>query len=402
MKKEKYLVVNAGSSSLKFSLYEMPAQEELVNVYVEKIGSKDCFWTLKLNGEKIKKSAPLKDHSEAVEKMIQELIDNKLIEDINEIKGVGHRILHGGEFYSESVRIEDDVLRNIESIIDLGPLHLPPAIDVVKYMQTIMDKSIPQVAVFDTAFHQTMPRENYLYPVPYEWYEKYGVRKYGFHGTSHKYITGVMQEKLGKEDVNLIICHVGSGASISAIKNGKCFDTTMGLTPVDGLMMGTRCGSIDPSITEYMVEEAGLTIDEVSTAYNKKSGLLGVCGFNDNRDVEKAIAEGNENAKLALDMYIDRIVRYIAEYYVELEGKVDAIAMTAGVLENGCETREAIIDKLACFGLKVNKEVNDKIAGFKDVHEGIITTSDSKIPVYVVPTDEEIMIIKDTYRLINE
>lgn len=401
MAQEKYLVVNGGSSSLKFALYSMPEEKELINGYVEKIGLPDCFWNVKINGQKIKNQAPLKNHSEAVEVMMKELINHKVISDVSEIKGVGHRVVHGGEKYADSVIIDDKVISDIESLTKFAKLHHPGNLAGIKAMKEVLP-TVPMVAVFDTAFHQTMPKTNYMYPLPMEWYEKYGVRKYGFHGTSHKYITGVMQEKLGKEDVNLIICHVGSGASISAIKNGKCFDTTMGLTPVDGLMMGTRCGSIDPSITEYMVEEAGLTIDEVSTAYNKKSGLLGVCGFNDNRDVEKAIAEGNENAKLALDMYINRIVRYIAEYYVELEGKVDAIAMTAGVLENGCETREAIIDKLACFGLKVNKEVNDKIAGFKDVHEGIITTSDSKIPVYVVPTDEEIMIIKDTYRLINE
>jgi len=244
-----------------------------------------------------------------------------------------------------------------------------------------------------------MPAVNYMYPVPYEWYEKYGVRKYGFHGTSHKYITETMKKMLGKEDVNLIICHVGSGASISCIKDGKCYDTTMGLTPLDGLMMGTRCGSIDPSIIEYVCKESGKDVSEVTNDLNKKSGLLGICGFNDNRDVEKAIANGDERAKLALDMYVDIINRFIAEYYIELDGKVDAIVMTAGVLENGSETREAILTKLKPLGIVVDKEFNSKIAGFKEIHEGRITTDESAIPVYVIPTNEEIMIIRDTYKL---
>lgn len=399
MKKEKYLVVNAGSSSLKFSLYEMPAQEELVNVYVEKIGSKDCFWTLKLNGEKIKKSAPLKDHSEAVEKMIQELIDNKLIEDINEIKGVGHRILHGGEFYSESVRIEDDVLRNIESIIDLGPLHLPPAIDVVKYMQTIMDKSIPQVAVFDTAFHQTMPRENYLYPVPYEWYEKYGVRKYGFHGTSYRYITKTMEEKLGKDKVNLIICHIGSGASIAAVKDSKCFNTTMGLTPLAGLMMGTRSGDIDPSILEYVCKKTSMSVAEVTNALNKQSGLKGISGENDFRDVEELMAAGNDKATLAFEMIKNTIVKFISEYYVELDGNVDGIVFTAGAGENDIDLRRSVVKKLQPLGIILDEEANNNIAKFKSQKSGIITTPSSKVTIYVEPTDEESVILMDTYNI---
>ena len=231
-----------------------------------------------------------------------------------------------------------------------------------------------------------------------EWYKKYGVRKYGFHGTSHKYITEVMQKKLGKENINLIVCHVGSGASITAVKDGKSYDTTMGLTPLDGLMMGTRSGSIDPSIIKYMIDESGMTYDEIDTALNKKSGLLGICGSNDNRDVEKAIREGNEDARLALDMYVDRIVRYIAEYYLELGGKVDAIAFTAGVLENGAETRASIIKGLAPLGIKLNEEVNNAIAGFKEITSGIITAEDSTVPVYVEPTNEEIMIIRDAYK----
>ncbi|MDD5888330.1 MAG: acetate kinase [bacterium] len=399
MEKEKYLVVNAGSSSLKFSLYEMPAQEELVNVYVEKIGSKDCFWTLKMNGEKIKKNAPLKDHSEAVEKMMQELIDNKLIENINEIKGVGHRVLHGGEFYAESVKIDDEVLSNIESIIDLGPLHLPPAINVIKYMQTIMSKDVPQVAVFDTAFHQSMPKESYIYPVPYEWYEKYGVRKYGFHGTSYRYITKTMEEKLNKKTVNLIICHIGSGASIAAVKDSKCFNTTMGLTPLAGLMMGTRSGDIDPSILEYICKKTNMTIKEATNILNKESGLKGISGENDFRDVEELMSKGDEKATLAFEMIKNSIVKFISQYYIELDGEVDGIVFTAGAGENDIDLRREVVKKLKPLGIILDEEANDNIAKFRTQKSGLITTPESKVPAYVEPTDEESVILMDTYTI---
>ena len=399
MEKEKYLVVNAGSSSLKFSLYEMPEQNELVNVYVEKIGSKDCFWTLKINGEKIKKSAPLKDHSEAVETMMQELVDNKLIENIDEIKGVGHRVLHGGEFYAESVKIEGDVLANIESIIDLGPLHLPPAINVIKYMQKIMSNDIPQVAVFDTSFHQSMPKENFMYPVPYEWYEKYGVRKYGFHGTSYRYITKAMEEKLGKDTVNLIICHIGSGASIAAVKDSKCYNTTMGLTPLAGLMMGTRSGDIDPSILEYICKKTNMTVEETTNVLNKQSGLKGISGENDFRDVEELMEKGDEKATLAFDMVKNTIVKFIAQYYVELDGELDAIVFTAGAGENDIDLRREVLKKLRPLGIILDEEANDNIAKFRSNKSGIATTADSKVPVYVEPTDEESVILMDTYNI---
>ena len=397
----KYLCVNAGSSSLKFQLFDMPEEKVIISGYIEKIGFEDSFWTTKINGEKIKGAKYLKNHNEAVQVLINELLEHKAVSKLDEIKGVGHRVLHGGEKYSDSVLIDDTVIQDIKDLTKLGPLHHPGNLAGIEAMKEALP-GVPMVAVFDTAFHQTMPQVNYMYPVPYEWYEKYGVRKYGFHGTSHKYITETMKEMLGKDKVNLIICHVGSGASISCIKDGKCFDTTMGLTPLDGLMMGTRCGSIDPSIIEYVCKESGKDVSEVTSDLNKKSGLLGICGYNDNRDVEKAIAEGDEKAKLALDMYVDIINRYIAEYYIELDGKVDAMVMTAGVLENGSETREAILTKLKPFGIVLDKETNDKIAGFKEIHEGCITTSKSKIPVYVVPTNEEIMIIRDTYKLCNK
>ena len=258
----------------------------------------------------------------------------------------------------------------------------------------------PMVAVFDTAFHQTMPEKNYMYPVPQEWYKEHKVRKYGFHGTSHKYITQTMQQMLNKENVNLIICHIGSGASISAIKEGKCYNTTMGLTPLDGLMMGTRCGAIDPSIIEYVCRETNKSVEEITNDLNKKSGLLGVAGFSDCRDVENAVIEGNETAILAYNMYCDRIAKYIAEYYLDLDGNVDAIVFTAGVGENGFMVRESVINKLNPIGISIDKEVNNSIASFKDIKEGKISDNNSKVEVYVVPTDEEVVIARDVCSLI--
>ncbi len=320
----KILSVNAGSSSLKFQLYEMPEEKVLIGGYVEKIGLEDSFWTIKINGEKIKTARFLRDHNAAVEVLIEELFNHKVVESLDEIKGVGHRVLHGGEKYSDSVIITDEVIKDIEDLTKLGPLHHPGNLAGIKAMKEALP-NVPMVAVFDTAFHQTMPEENYIYPVPYEWYEKYSVRKYGFHGTSHKYITETMKEKLGKEDVNLIICHIGSGASISAIKDGKCFDTTMGLTPLDGLMMGTRCGCIDPSILEYVCKESGKSIEEITNDLNKKSGFAGLTPSPDCRDVENLAREGDKKAILALNMYNDRIAHFIAKYFIELEGKVDSI-----------------------------------------------------------------------------
>lgn len=395
----KVLCVNAGSSSLKFQLYEMPEEKVLINGYIEKIGMPDCFWTIKINGEKIKKQKPLQNHTEAVEVLIEELINNKVVESMDEIKGVGHRVLHGGEKYSDSVLITDEVIEDIKNLTKLGPLHHPGNLAGINAMKEALP-NVPMVAVFDTAFHQTIPDYNYIYPVPYEWYEKYGVRKYGFHGTSHKYITGAMQEKLGKKDVNLIICHIGSGSSISAIKDGKCYDTTMGITPLDGLMMGTRSGSIDPSIIEYVCKESGKDVSEVTNDLNKKSGFLGISGYADCRDVEQKEKEGDYKASLALNMYCNRVAEFIAKYYIELEGNVDSIVFTAGVGENGSEFRERVINKLKPLGLTINKEINDQVAGFKNYHEEIISGEDSTVRIDVVPTDEEIMIVRDTYKFI--
>ena len=397
----KILCVNAGSSSLKFQLFEMPEEKVIISGYIEKIGLEDSFWNTKVNGEKIKGAKFLKNHDEAVEVLLNELIEHKAVESLDEIKGVGHRVLHGGEKYSDSVLITDEVIESIKELTKLGPLHHPGNLAGIEALKAVLPE-VPMVAVYDTAFHQTMPEKNYMYPVPYEWYVKYGVRKYGFHGSSHKYITTVMKEKLGKEDVNLIICHIGSGASIAAVKDGKGFDTTMGLTPLDGLMMGTRSGAIDPSILEYVCKESEMTVAEVTNALNKKSGLAGISGLSDCRDVETAAGNGDEKAQLALTMYHERVAKYIADYFIELDGKVDAIVFTAGVGENGWEAREAILNKVAPLGIVVDKEKNASIAGFKEVHEGVITAKDSKIEAWVVPTNEELMIIKDTYAIVNK
>lgn len=397
----KFLCVNAGSSSLKFQLFEMPEEKVLISGYIEKIGLEDSFWTTKINGEKIKGAKFLKDHNAAVEVLLDELVKHGAVKSLDEIKGVGHRVLHGGEKYSDSVIITDEVIEDIKSLTKLGPLHHPGNLAGIEALRKVLP-NVPMVAVYDTAFHQTMPKENYMYPVPYEWYTRYGVRKYGFHGTSHKYITTVMKEKLNKEDVNLIICHIGSGASISAIKNGKCYDTTMGLTPLDGLMMGTRSGSIDPSILEYVCKEADMSIGDVTNELNKKSGLLGVSGFSDSRDVEDAIAKGDERAILANNMYNDRVAKYIAEYYIELEGNVDAIVFTAGVGENGIDTRRDILNRLKPLGILDDEEANNSVASYRDIHEGIISSKKSSVDVWVLPTNEELMIIKDTYKLCNK
>ena len=389
---EKYLVINAGSSSLKFSLYSMPDVTEIVNGLIEKIGNKDSSYTLKFNNQKIEKSVFIKDHTESVKVMISELLNNKFIEDISEIKGVGHRVLHGGEFYSESTIIDDEVLYNIKNLTKLGPLHHPGEIAGIESMKNALP-DVPQIAVFDTAFHQTMPEENYMYSVPYPWYKENGVRKYGFHGTSHKYITEYMKNYYNKENVNLIICHLGSGASISCIKDGKCLDTSMGLTPLDGLMMGTRSGEIDPSIIEYVCKERHIDVNDATRALNKQSGLIGIAGVNDFRDIEAMANNGNRKAALAIAMMKKSIVKYIAEYYFELSGKIDALVFTAGIGENAIELRKDIMSLISdVMNIKINDNVNNNIARFKDNQCGVISTDDSAFKVLVVPTNEEYML----------
>ena len=394
----KYLVINGGSSSLKFSLYNIN-KEEMVNGYIQKIGLEDSFYTLKYDGKKVEKNCKIMNHIDACNVMINELLANKFINEISEISGIGHRVLHGAEFYNESVIIDDEVINNLKSIIDLGGLHLPGEISVIECMKNILP-DVKQVAVFDTAFHQTMKSDRYIYPIKYEYYEKYGVRKYGFHGTSYNYINNVMKDKLEIENPNLIICHIGSGASVCAIENGQCVDTSMGLTPLDGLMMGTRTGSIDPAIVDYLVNKTGKSVDVITDELNKQSGMIGLCGKSDLRDVDELINNGDKNAILAMKIYINSIIKYIAEYYFLLKGNVDAIVFTAGVGENNSYVRREVVSFISnVIGSKLDNKVNDKVASFKEIKEGVITTNDSKCPVYVVPTDEESMILSDTIRL---
>ena len=397
----KILTVNAGSSSLKFNMIELPEERELISGYFEKIGLSGGIYSIKINGSKIKKEADMRDHKDAIELLIKELLDNKIIKSLEEIEGIGHRLVHGGDKYASSVVITDDVINTVKELSSLAPLHNPANILGVEAFREALPNT-PMVGVFDTAFHQTMGEEQYLYSVPLDWYKEYQIRKYGFHGTSHKYITKVMQEKLGRDDINLISCHIGSGASICAIKNGKSFDTSMGFTPNAGLIMGTRSGDIDYSVIPYYINKTGATLSEVDNILNKKSGLLGISGkYSDHRDIESAMEDGDQDAILANNMYINRVVEYIAKYYVELDGKVDAIVFTAGLGENAREFREAILNKLGSLGICVDHDKNSKIASYLDKHEGVISSDESSVEVYVVPTNEELMIALDTYELIR-
>lgn len=397
----KYLVVNGGSSSLKFSLFDKD-ENEMINGYVEKIGKEDSSYTLKFDGQKIEKKVLIPNHTKAVEVMINELLENKFVNNISEIKGVGHRVLHGGEIYSSSVIIDEGVLNDIKALTKLGPLHHPGQVAIIESLEGLL-LDVPQVAVFDTAFHHTMPMENYLYPVPMDWYKENDVRKYGFHGTSYRYINEYMKKYLDKDDPNLIVCHIGSGASIACIKDGKCYDTSMGLTPLDGLIMGTRSGSIDPSIINYICKERNLSVEEVNQILNKESGLIAIGGKNDFRDLTALSNAGDKNATLAIEMLKNSVVKYIAQYYFELEGNVDSIVFTAGMGENGILMREKVVNAISgAIGVELDKEANDNISRFKANQEGIISTPDSNVLVMVVPTNEELMILRDTHRLVNE
>ena len=397
----KVLVVNAGSSSLKFSLIKMPDEIIIANGLVGRIGTDLSEWKLTKNNEKMSGELKIINHSEAFNLMIKKLLEVKAINNLNEIGAIGNRILHGTSKYKSSVIIDDEVEKDIKDFTCLGPLHHPGELLGIEGGKKSLPDAI-QVATFDTAFHQTIPEINYRYPIPDEWYDEYKVRKYGFHGTSHRYITEAMQNILGKKDINIISCHIGSGASITAIKNGKSYDTTMGLTPLAGLMMCTRSGSIDPSIIEYVTKKSGKSMEEIMAVLNKNSGLVGVAGFSDWRDLEESAKKGDTKAKLAIEMITDSAANYIWQYVRELDGKIDAIVFTAGIGENASYYRLKVIEKLRLLGIRVSKEENNKIAGFKDIKQGIISTSDSTIPVYVIPTNEEIMIARETYDLTKE
>ena len=391
----KILAVNAGSSSLKFQLYEMPEEKVLISGVFERIGIDNSFYTIKLNGEKVRKDVELSNHSVAVGFLAKELLENNIVDSLEEIKGVGHRIVQGADKFDKTVVIDDMVEGIISDLSSLAPLHNPAAVVGIKAFREFMPNAV-HTAVFDTAFHQTMSEENYLYAVPYEWYTDYKVRRYGAHGTSHKYVAFRMNEILGRMNTKLITCHIGNGASISAVLDGKCINTSMGLTPNAGLIMGSRSGDIDATIVPYIMEKAKLNTKEIDNALNKKSGLLGISGVSsDSRDIEEGINKGNDRCLLAQKMYVRRIIDYIAKYYVEMGG-ADAIIFTAGVGENSANTRHQILDGLKVLGVEIDEEAN-KTRG----EEIRITTDNSKIPCFVIPTDEEVMIARDTYEYIK-
>lgn len=389
----KILSVNAGSSSLKFQLLQMPEEREIASGIVERIGNKNAEFKIKFNGKSQTNSdLVVLDHSVAVDLVIKGLLENQVIASLDEIQGVGHRVVQGGELFKESVVIDDDVVIKIASLNDLAPLHNPANIIGINAFR----KAIPNVihvAVFDTTFHQTMPKENFLYGVPYEWYTNHGVRKYGFHGTSHQYVSEVAQERLGKKESKIIVAHIGNGASITAIKDGKSMDTSMGLTPLEGFPMGTRSGNVDPAIFQLMQQKEGYSLEKTLNELNKKSGYLGISGLShDSRDIVSAAESGNERAKLALDIQAKRIVDYIASYYVLLGG-LDALVFTAGIGENAKEVRKLVCDRLTVLGIKIDDAKNNS-RGDKD-----ISAADSQVKVWVIPTNEEIMIARDVLRL---
>lgn len=391
----KILSVNAGSSSLKFQAYEMPEETVLISGVIERIGIGNSFYTIKINGEKIKKEIEIKDHREAFEIVVNELLENKIVSSLDEIKGIGNRVVQGGAYFDKTVIVDDSVIAKIDELSSLAPLHNPAAITGIKAAKDVIPNAI-QTVVFDTAFHQTISEENFLYALPYEWYTKYKVRRYGAHGTSHKYLSIRMSEILNRTDLKLITCHIGNGSSISAIENGVCKNTSMGLTPNAGLIMGTRCGDIDATIIPYIMEKTGMTPKEIDNAMNKQSGLLGISGaFSDYRDIDDGIVNGNEKCILAEKMLVNRIVDYIAKYYVELNG-CDAIIFTAGLGENADRVRKDVLNKLKILGIRVN-DARNNIRGV----EALITADDSSIPCYVIPTDEEVMIARDTYNLVK-
>ncbi len=392
----KIISINAGSSSLKFSLFEMTTKECIASGYFERVGLDGSFYTIKYNGEKIREEVEMPNHTVAVEVLLDRLISIGIIKDLKEIDGVGHRLVHGADKYNKSVIITDEVVEDLKKYSELAPLHNPANILGIEAVKKALP-NVPMVGVFDTAFHQTMEPVQYIYPVPYEWYTKYGVRKYGFHGTSHCYISKQIPRILGRDNYKAIICHLGSGGSLSAVKDGKCVDTTMGFTPLAGIMMGTRSGDIDPSIIPFIMQKEDKSVDEVINDLNKKSGFLGVSGgASDFRDIYAGVVEGKDRYKLAFDKYVQTVVNYIAQYYVELGG-CDIICFTAGLGENASEARLAIMEKLLCLGVKVDLEKN-QVRG----EEIQVSSNDSSILCYVIPTNEELMIAEDTLSLIGE
>jgi acetate kinase len=388
----KIIAVNAGSSSLKFQLLNMPEEHEITSGLVERIGYDNAVFTIKIDGKKVKKETPVPNHKVAVELVIEGLLEHKVIASLDEITGVGHRVVQGGELFKDSVVITDQVVKDIESLNDLAPLHNPANITGIEAFRELLPNVI-QVAVFDTTFHQTMREDAYLYAAPYEWYKKYGVRKYGFHGTSHQYVSERAQELLGNKDAKIIVAHLGNGASLCAVDGGKSVDTSMGLTPLEGIPMGTRSGNIDPAVLMLVSEKENKSYEEVLNDLNKASGYLGVSGIsNDSRDIVENMLQGHYRATLAHRIQIKRIADYIGSYYVYMGG-LDAICFTAGIGENAPEVRKDVIDAIKVLGITLDEEENQKRG------ERMISTADSKVKAFIIPTNEEVMIAREVLRL---
>ena len=394
----KIMAVNSGSSSLKFQLFDMPSEKVLTSGNLERIGLPMGIFGINVNGEKITKEVEIPNHQVAVDLLLKALVEYGIVKDLNEIEAAGHRIVQGGPYFSDSVKVDDDVVAKVKELIDIAPLHNAAHLTCYEAFK----KALPQIEhvfVFDTAFHQTMEPDSYLFPVPYEWYEDYKVRKYGAHGTSHKYVAYKTAEIMGKDikDLNIITLHLGSGASITAIKGGKCINTSMGLSPLGGIMMGTRCGDIDPTVVYFMEKKLNCSPSEMETYLNKKSGMAGVSGISsDSRDVEAEIKKGNKRAQLTYDLYVNRVVNVVGGYVAQL-GHVDVLTFTAGLGEHATLVREMICKKLEEFlGLSIDYELNAKTHS-----QAELSLPDSKVKVFVVPTNEELAIVKDTVRILG-
>ena len=395
----KVMAINAGSSSLKFQLINMPSEEVITSGLVERIGLDQGNFEMKYNGEKFIKECPIKDHRVAVQLLLDALVDHHVVESLGEIEACGHRVVHGGEYYNDAVKVDEEVVARVEELAELAPLHNPAHIVGYNAFKAALPE-VEHVFVFDTAFHQTLDRERYLYPLPYEYYTDLKVRKYGAHGTSHKYVSQVAIDMLGNpKHSRVIVCHLGNGASISAVQDGICIDTSMGFTPLAGVMMGTRCGDVDPSIMPYLCKKLNKTPDEILDIYNKKSGMLGISGISsDSRDIENALFKnGDERALLTGLLYARIVSKYIGSYFVEMGG-VDAIAFTAGVGENASYLRRLIIDNVSrALGVFLNEEENER----RSKENRLISHQYSKVDVYVIPTNEEVMIARDTVRILG-
>ncbi|SDK33458.1 acetate/propionate family kinase [Halanaerobium congolense] len=397
----KILVINSGSSSLKYQLFNMETEIVLAKGLIQRIGITDSYLEYENgSGDEIVIEKDIPNHKVGIELLIETLLseDHGVLKDMDEVEAIGHRIVHGGEAFAHSTIIDEETIEKVESVSDLAPLHNPPNIMGVKVCKELMPDK-PQVGVFDTAFHQSMPEKAYIYALPYEYYEEYGVRRYGFHGTSHGYVAKRAAEMMDQDlsELKIITCHLGNGASVAAVKNGKSVDTSMGLTPLEGLVMGTRCGDIDPAIIPFIMAKENISASEMDDILNKKSGLLGVSGVSsDSRDVEDAAAAGNHQAEIAIKLFNYRVKKYIGAYSAAMGG-VDAIVFTAGIGENSIDTRAEILEGLEYLGIELDQEAND--CRGKEV---FISTADSKVKAMVVPTNEELVIAKDTMELVNQ